>query len=486
MITWMQKHKKYLVVTIWVSTIAFVGAGFVGWGAYDLNKNRATSVAKVGHRNISVQELNEKYSQLYGYYNSIFNGQLTEEKANEIGLSKIALDAAIRENLLLNYADDLGLLASKEDVVRYIIADENFHKDGVFDENLYKDILRRAKINQRDYEKGLERVVLLDKLNYLINTKPTQQDIELMMSAFYMQDKVAIKIITAQNSNINVSDDELKKLWESSKNSYMTKTSYTFDTIFIPTTDKNADEATLNAYYQENKERYKDSDDKILAFENVKEQVKNDYNLEQSKTEALQKYVSFKKGEIVANQTINFTDDNATFEVENLKDIKIGDILKPIVYNGGYVISKVVKIDTPKPMSFEAAKEQVKEKLLEIKERENLENLVKAELKNFDTNGLKQVEISRAKADDIDGLDMFESRNFIDQVFASTNKKGYVVLGKKAVIYEILEQKLLTNTDNENLNLVSENIANLKNGEIMQDLVMQLQKRYKVEEYIKR
>ena len=37
MITWMQKHRKYLVVTIWVSTIAFVGAGFVGWGAYDLN-----------------------------------------------------------------------------------------------------------------------------------------------------------------------------------------------------------------------------------------------------------------------------------------------------------------------------------------------------------------------------------------------------------------------------------------------------------------
>ena len=56
MITWMQKHKKYLVVTIWVSTIAFVGAGFVGWGAYDMNTNRAKSVAKVGNRNISIGE----------------------------------------------------------------------------------------------------------------------------------------------------------------------------------------------------------------------------------------------------------------------------------------------------------------------------------------------------------------------------------------------------------------------------------------------
>ncbi len=32
MITWMQRHKKWLVITIWISTIAFVGAGFVGWG----------------------------------------------------------------------------------------------------------------------------------------------------------------------------------------------------------------------------------------------------------------------------------------------------------------------------------------------------------------------------------------------------------------------------------------------------------------------
>ena len=35
MITWMQRHKKWLVFTIWTCTIAFVGAGFVGWGAYN-------------------------------------------------------------------------------------------------------------------------------------------------------------------------------------------------------------------------------------------------------------------------------------------------------------------------------------------------------------------------------------------------------------------------------------------------------------------
>ncbi|WP_416829360.1 SurA N-terminal domain-containing protein, partial [Helicobacter ganmani] len=47
MIGWMQKHKKYLIITIWISTIAFVGAGFVGWGSYSFSST-SNAVAVVG------------------------------------------------------------------------------------------------------------------------------------------------------------------------------------------------------------------------------------------------------------------------------------------------------------------------------------------------------------------------------------------------------------------------------------------------------
>ena len=55
MITWMQRHKKWLVITIWISTIAFVGAGFVGWGSYEYGKQGGV-VAVVGDREVSVEE----------------------------------------------------------------------------------------------------------------------------------------------------------------------------------------------------------------------------------------------------------------------------------------------------------------------------------------------------------------------------------------------------------------------------------------------
>ncbi|MCJ7766283.1 MAG: SurA N-terminal domain-containing protein, partial [Thiovulaceae bacterium] len=58
MITWMQRHRKYLVITIWISTFAFIGAGFVGWGQYSYG-DKAGAVAKVGDVSISQRELQQ-------------------------------------------------------------------------------------------------------------------------------------------------------------------------------------------------------------------------------------------------------------------------------------------------------------------------------------------------------------------------------------------------------------------------------------------
>ncbi|EAJ8621231.1 peptidylprolyl isomerase, partial [Campylobacter jejuni] len=102
MLTWMQHHKKYLVVTIWVSTIAFVGAGFLGWGAYDFNLNRSSSVATVGNEKIGFSEFDTRYRQILSYYNQISNGALTPENAEQLGIKNIALSSLVEDKLLLN------------------------------------------------------------------------------------------------------------------------------------------------------------------------------------------------------------------------------------------------------------------------------------------------------------------------------------------------------------------------------------------------
>ena len=67
MISWMQKHHKYMVWTIWVAAIGFIGAGSVGWGHLHFG-SKASTIAKVGDIEITQQELNQAYSNLYAKY----------------------------------------------------------------------------------------------------------------------------------------------------------------------------------------------------------------------------------------------------------------------------------------------------------------------------------------------------------------------------------------------------------------------------------
>ena len=80
MITWMQRHRKYLVITIWISTFAFIGAGFVGWGQYKYGE-KSGAVAKVGDISITNRELQQAYSQLFDRYSRMFQGQFDQEQA---------------------------------------------------------------------------------------------------------------------------------------------------------------------------------------------------------------------------------------------------------------------------------------------------------------------------------------------------------------------------------------------------------------------
>ncbi|MEN8727167.1 MAG: SurA N-terminal domain-containing protein, partial [Sulfurovum sp.] len=112
----MQKHNKYLVWTIWIATIAFIGAGFVGWGSYSFG-SKAGNVAKVGEIEITQTKLNMVYSNIYSQYNQALQGKLDDEKAKEMGLVKQAFAQLETQAKILNFSKELGIVVSDEEVV---------------------------------------------------------------------------------------------------------------------------------------------------------------------------------------------------------------------------------------------------------------------------------------------------------------------------------------------------------------------------------
>ncbi|BCX79578.1 peptidylprolyl isomerase [Campylobacter sp. 19-13652] len=484
MITWMQKHKKYLVVTIWISTIAFVGAGFVGWGAYDFNKGRATSLASVGKTNISIQDVQEKYSQIYSYYNGIMGGKLDKETADKMNLESIAINAAIEDALLINFASDLGLVASDEDVLNQIINDQNFSQNGKFNKEIYLNALKNAHIEPKEYENSLKKAILINKLRNAISLGTNAKDLELFNGAFFSKDKVALKIISLNKDMIKIDEAELKELWQKNKDLYKSQTSYTLNFIEVPVVQDSSDEAGLRLYYDEHMSNYKSSDDKLLDFEAAKEAVIKDYSIDKTRQEALKKYLSIKKGEITPEKTMTLTQQNAPFEISEITKAKVGESIKPILNGDKFMVAKITKITPPQPLSYQEAKPEVEKIYIKEKLASELKKQAEQAINSIPKDNA--IWLSRDYEANINGLSKIEISNFITELFNSTNKKGYVILGEKAVVYDILEQKLLTNVSEKYKTLVEQNAKTLKNNELFKDLIAQLRKRYKVEEYLQR
>jgi len=484
MITWMQRHKKYLVITIWISTIAFVGAGFVGWGAYDLNKDRAASVAKVGHRTISVQEFQSAYANHYSFYNNLLGGKLTQEQADQMGLDKIVMKTLVNQALLLNYADEIGLLATKSDVKERLASNQNFQTNGVFNKDLYYSILKSNRINPSDYEKGLEKEILYAKLESFFKLPPSQKEIDLFTSAFFMEDRLAVSAISLDANEVTATDDQIKTYWEAHKSEYLTKKSYTLELLKVPSSDTKVDPKGLEDFFAQEKYNYKHDDGKLMSFEEAKDQVTKDFQLKNDKKAALEAYLAFKKGEANATETKVIYDDDTTFPLDKIQTAAKDEVLKPLVLQDHYVIIKVKEIKFPEPMPFELAKKDATRGLLDELKASALEKKAEAKLASF--NGTDIGFVSRDSVKAIAGLSEAKSAEFFSHVFDNTTKKGYKIIDGKAIVYEILEQKLL-NTDKakQYVSLISENVQQAKQTELNQNLIKKLATLYKVEQYYK-
>ncbi len=483
MIEWMQRRRKYLVVTIWISTIAFVGAGFVGWGAYSFNKS-SSSIAKVGNRLISVKELQLAYSNAYNNYNNMLNGTLTREKAKELQLEQMVIANLINETLLLNYADDLGLKTLDEDIKKQLSNEEAFQVDGKFNLQRFDRVLQNIGSSRKDYQDSLKRSILLQKVSKLLDIPAKKELVEMMGSISFLQDKLSVNVISVNSDDIPVNDGDLKSFWEPMKDNFKTIKSYDILSEFIPSKNVKVDEKELKEFYEESKYNYTDKEGKIKKFEDTKDEVSKALKIKKAKKIALKKYLKIKNKEEKLTNNKTVMDNSNKYPADLLATANPNDVLKPFKYEDGYMVVQLVKTTLPKPKTFQEAKAEVERIYRAKKANEELVQKAKDELKSFKGTDIGYV--SREVTKPIQELTLQESRLFVNKMFDTNKKKNYIVLGNKAVIYEILEQKLLDNKQKDkHIEELTKMANSLQNSQIQTNLLSELRKRYKIEQYYK-
>ncbi|OQX73853.1 MAG: hypothetical protein B6D59_04325 [Campylobacteraceae bacterium 4484_4] len=485
MISWMQKHRKYLVITIWISTFAFVAAGFVGWGAYSYNQDRANAIAKVGDVRITGKELQQTYSNLYNYYNKMLGGQLTKEKAEELKLQDIALNQLMREALLLNYAKELGISVLDSEVIAELQRIDTFKSNGVFSKEKYFQVLKSLGTNAKDFEKSLKKEIAIEKLRKVLKLPVTPLETESIAAAMYLADKLKIKIIPAHPESVTVSDEEVKKYWEANKARYQSPKTYTLEVIEINATDIVVSDEDLKSFYEEKKYRFKDENDKILPFEKAKEEVRKAVQMKKAKTEALKKYLALKAGKIKPQRIVTVDENDQRFPIAKLAKTAVGEFVKSIPSAHGYMTAKLIKVAQPEPLPFEKAKELAQNDLLIEKRFAELEDRAKKEVERLE--GAKETPfVTHEDVEKIPGLTKEEAVEFLNHLFSQKGQKGYYLFKDKAVAYEIVAQKLLDRESLEKNRTKLEKAAEtIKQNDTQNGLIRRLEKRYSIEKYYK-
>ncbi|SFV54972.1 Peptidyl-prolyl cis-trans isomerase PpiD [hydrothermal vent metagenome] len=486
MITWMQRHKKWLIITIWISTIAFIGAGFVGWGQYKYG-SKASAVAKVGDVSISMSELQKAYSRLYQQYNKMLQGNFDEEKAKQFGLQKQALQQLIQQALLVNLAKSYDLMVSDIELFHVIKSQKVFYKNGAFDKETYKLILSQNRMTPKEYEKGLRRELLIQKAIKLLPVKASENEAKILDTLLSIADKIDYKILSENMITIKPTEQELKTFWGKQKENFMTDKSYEINFVKQPLVSKKYDDATVTKYYKENKMHFKDAEGKILPLDKAKTAIIQELNAKASKDTALRTYIAFKKGKLNPNikkETLTISKSNNPLGTAVLQKIQILSLTKPyakpILVNNTYYIIELVKINPAMPKSYEAAKAEVLPLYIEQKRKEKLLALANSSMDNFVGKTTDFITVSSVNA--INGLSKEETGEFLQKLFITHKKKSFIILKDgKIVLYNILEQKLLNNKNSNE----SDVIARLKSTLFSEGLMKTLQNKYKTEIFIK-
>ena len=487
MISWMQKHNKYLIVTIWIATIAFIGAGFVGWGSYQYG-SKAGAIGKVGDIEIGKAEFDMAYSDIYQRYNQMMQGKLDEKKAREIGLAQQAFSSLATQALLLNLANEFGITVSDEELGQILAQIPSFQKDGKFDIAIYEGFLKNRRLKAKTFEQVIHNETVIQKMLSLLDSKSLPFETDVFAAAISVSDKIAYRVLTADDLNLTLSEDKLQSYWKEHQSSYMTPKKYLLDILWTESKDADASEEELKAFYTQNSFNYIDEGGKQLQLEDAREKVLADLKMKKSKKHAQKQYIGYKKGKIEKSETVTLALDDGLLTAETWKEIQVKDtntILKPKAIGNRYATIKIVTIIEPKEMGFEEAKTAVTAEYEKVSKAEGLTTLAESTLKNFDESQATVSDfVTLDSRDALSPLNIQETLQFLQKLFTSQKENGIITIEDRVVVYKIIEQKMAVNADSNNTELVKNSVNQIKAQDFQSNLLKSLGQKYKTEKFV--
>jgi peptidyl-prolyl cis-trans isomerase D len=204
---------NWLGKTIMAVVMGVLIVSFGIWGIADIFRGFGQStVATVGHTEISVNEFRQIYTERLQQIGRQFNRPLTQDQARAFGLDRSVLQQTIAEAALDEEARRLGLNQSDAETMRVILSDPNFKgPNGTFDANRFQAIIRNYGFTEQRYLADQRHVSLRRQIAGTIEAglEPSKTQLEALTRFQNEQRSIEyIKLSSAQAGTIDAPSPE--------------------------------------------------------------------------------------------------------------------------------------------------------------------------------------------------------------------------------------------------------------------------------------
>lgn len=244
-----------------------VAASFVGWGIGTGGRGSKNSnvIAEVLDQKITLEEFQRYYNNLVETYRRQLGEQFSPELLERMNVKKGAFDTLTQEKLQLALALKKGIVVSDDELVKEIRSNPIFQRDGVFDQQLYENILRVNRLQPQQFEESMRGQMTRDKLRLLITDSVKVSDLEVRQAYTTDNEKVKVNYITFDSlkygEKVKPAPAELQKYYQEKKESLKKPESAILKYVRLSPEDFMADvkvtEQEARKYYDDNQKEFK-------------------------------------------------------------------------------------------------------------------------------------------------------------------------------------------------------------------------------------
>ncbi len=367
--------------------VILISVPFALWGINSyLGGGAEPVVAKVNGYEITEREFETSYRQFRQRLRQQLGAAYRPEMIDEASLRKQVLESMIRNRLVLQAAEKMGLGVSDElvrDTIRNIPA---FQINGRFNRDAYERGISMQGLTSAGFEGRIRQAIVAEQLSTAIKNSAiaTGAELKQLVSLQLETRGLDYLVIPAAGfkENATVLDDDARRYYEANQQAFVVpervKVEYLdLDIDNIARTLK-ADDALLQGYFEQHKSEYQSPEQRrashilITVEEGADEEtVKKAGETAQAALDrikagedfaSLAKELSQDPGSAEMGGDLGFFEEGVMDEAfeQVVFDLKPGDISERVRTPFGFHVIKLTEIRLPEGKSFDEAKEEIR------------------------------------------------------------------------------------------------------------------------------